>query len=347
MSVTVACPFGTHRVIKPVGALPQGSERLDNRMEIMPNEILIDVETLNIDSASFTQIRQEAGDDEAQIAQIMLDIVDRRGKHHNPVTGSGGMFIGIVKAIGRDLEAKRDLQVGSRIASLVSLTLTPLVIETIEKIHLDTAQVDIKGQAILFESGIYAVLPDDLPQKLALAALDVAGAPAQTAKLVKPGDTVLIVGAGGKSGSLCLHEAKKRAGVSGKIIAMDYGDGAVQRIQKLDLADVVLDVDATKPVDCLHAFQKASGDRLADLTINCVNIPQTEMTSILCTRDGGTVYFFSMATSFTSAALGAEGVGKDVNMLIGNGYTKSHAAITLEVLRENPKLRQLFSEIYV
>jgi L-erythro-3,5-diaminohexanoate dehydrogenase len=92
-------------------------------MEIMPNEILIDVETLNIDSASFTQIRQEAGDDEAQIAQIMLDIVDRRGKHHNPVTGSGGMFIGIVKAIGRDLEAKRDLQVGSRIASLVSLTL--------------------------------------------------------------------------------------------------------------------------------------------------------------------------------------------------------------------------------
>jgi L-erythro-3,5-diaminohexanoate dehydrogenase len=180
-----------------------------------------------------------------------------------------------------------------------------------------------------------------------LAALDVAGAPAQTAKLVKPGDTVLIVGAGGKSGSLCLHEAKKRAGVSGKIIAMDYGDGAVQRIQKLDLADVVLDVDATKPVDCLHAFQKASGDRLADLTINCVNIPQTEMTSILCTRDGGTVYFFSMATSFTSAALGAEGVGKDVNMLIGNGYTKSHAAITLEVLRENPKLRQLFSEIYV
>ena len=33
-------------------------------------------------------------------------------------------------------------------------------------------------------------------------------------------------------------------------------------------------------------------------------------------------------------------------MLIGNGYTKNHAEITLEVL-ENPKLRQLFSEIYV
>jgi L-erythro-3,5-diaminohexanoate dehydrogenase len=237
--------------------------------------------------------------------------------------------------------------VGDRIASLVSLTLTPLVIDAIERIHLDTAQVDIKGQAVLFESGIYAVLPNDLPQKLALAALDVAGAPAQTAKLVRPGDTVLVVGAAGKSGSLCLHEAKKRAGVSGRIIAMDYGGAAVKRIKRLDLADVVLDLDATKPVDCLQAFQEASGGILADLTINCVNIPQTEMTSILCTRDGGTVYFFSMATSFTAAALGAEGVGKDVNMLIGNGYTKSHAAITLQVLRENPKLRQLFAEIYV
>lgn len=113
------------------------------------------------------------------------------------------MFIGTVKEIGKDLQERTDLQIGDRIASLVSLTLTPLVIDKVKAIDLETAQVDIDGQAILFESGIYAVLPEDLPQKLALAALDVAGAPAQTAKLVKPGDTVLIVGAGGKSGCLC------------------------------------------------------------------------------------------------------------------------------------------------
>ncbi|HHY15009.1 MAG TPA: L-erythro-3,5-diaminohexanoate dehydrogenase [Firmicutes bacterium] len=340
------CPYGIHRVIEPEGALPQGALKLDNRMEIRANELLIDVETLNIDSASFTQIRQEANDDPKRIAEIMLNIVQERGKHHNPVTGSGGMFIGTVRSIGTHLQKRRDLKVGDRIASLVSLTLTPLVIEEVKTIHLETAQVDIKGQAILFESGIYAVLPGDLPEKLALAALDVAGAPAQTAKLVKPGDTVLIVGAGGKSGSLCLHEAKKRAGVSGRIIAMDYGETAVERVRQLGLADVVLNVDATRPVACLTALQEA-GETLADVTINCVNISQTEMASILCTRDGGLVYFFSMATSFTAAALGAEGVGKDVTMLIGNGYTHSHAAITLEVLRENAKLRQLFAEIYV
>lgn len=343
--MALPCPFGTHRVLEPAGSLPQGAWRLDNRMEIQANEILIDVETLNIDAASFTQIREEAGDDPERIAAIMMGIVKRRGKHHNPVTGSGGMFLGTVRSIGADLREKIDLSIGASLASLVSLTLTPLVIERIEKIDLKTGQVDIKGQAVLFESGSYAVLPADLPKKLALAVLDVAGAPAQTAKLVKPGQTVLVVGAGGKSGSLCLHEARKRTGISGRVIALDYGAAALERIRGLDLADLILNADATKPLSCWEALQKAAGE-LADITINCVNIPGTEMASILCTAQEGLIYFFSMATSFSAAALGAEGVGKDVTMVIGNGYTKNHALIALQVLRENPKLRRLFSQIY-
>lgn len=71
---------------------------------------------------------------------------------------------------------------------------------------------------------------------------------------------------------------------------MDNGEAAVSRIKGLGLADVVINVDATKPIDCLQALQQEIG-ALADLTINCVNIPKTEMASILCTRDGGTVYF--------------------------------------------------------
>ncbi|NLA46250.1 MAG: L-erythro-3,5-diaminohexanoate dehydrogenase, partial [Firmicutes bacterium] len=89
-----------------------------------------------------------------------------------------------------------------------------------------------------------------------------------------------------------------------------------------------------------------TGGEMADVTINCVNIPHTELASILATRDGGTVYFFSMATSFTAAALGAEGVGKDITMIVGNGYTKGHAEISLNVMRESPVLRRIFEELY-
>ena len=86
--------------------------------------------------------------------------------------------------------------------------------------------------------------------------------------------------------------------------------------------------------------------KLCDIVINCVNIENTEMGSILACKEGGTVYFFSMATSFTKAALGAEGVGKDVNMIVGNGYTQGHADITLQILRDSEPLRKLFTEMY-
>ena len=340
------CKFGTHRVIEPLGILPQPAQKISNDMEIYDNEILIDVQTLNIDSASFTQIKQEAGGDEAKIKEIMMNIVETQGKHKNPVTGSGGMLIGTVAQIGDALNGKTDLKVGDKIATLVSLSLTPLVIEEILDIRINIDQVDIKGKAILFESGLYAKIPSDIPENLALSVLDVAGAPAQTAKLVKPGDTVLVIGGAGKSGMLCLYEAKKRAGVTGKVFCLQHNDHAKNRVMGAGLADEFIVADATDAVEVLRKIEALTDGKMCDLVINCVNVPNTEMSSILATKDDGMVYFFSMATSFTKAALGAEGVGKDVTMIVGNGYTKGHAEITLQIMRESAVLRKIYEELY-
>lgn len=114
----------------------------------------------------------------------------------------------------------------------------------------------------------------------------------------------------------------------------------------LGFCDYVFSADATQPLPILEKMEQLTNGKLADITINNVNIPDTEMTSILCTKDDGLVYFFSMATSFTKAALGAEGVASDVTMIVGNGYTRGHAEITLELLRESEKLRKIFEELY-
>lgn len=340
------CPYGTHRVIDPKGVLPQPAMKIDNDMEIYDNEILIDVKTLNIDSASFTQISEEANGDIEDIKRIMKSIVEDKGKHQNPVTGSGGMLIGTVEKIGPGLEGKTDLKVGDKIATLVSLSLTPLRIDEITEVRKDLDQVDIKGKAILFESGIYAIIPEDIPENLVLSVLDVAGAPAQTAKLVKPGDTVVLMGGTGKAGMLCLYEAKKRAGVTGKVITIDINDKALKRLKDANLADVIINANAQNAVEVMEKVGAATDGKMADVVINIVNVPNTEMSSILITKDEGTVYFFSMATSFTKAALGAEGVGKDVTMVVGNGYTKGHAEITLDIMRESKELREIFEELY-
>ncbi len=340
------CSLGTHRVLEPKGVLPQPATKINNDMEIHDNEIRINVETLNVDSASFTQIKEQAGGDVEKIKEIMKGIVKERGKHQNPVTGSGGMLIGTVEKIGSALQGKIDLKVGDKIATLVSLSLTPLVIDEIHEVRIDIDQVDITGKAILFESGIYAVLPEDLPQNLALSVLDVAGAPAQTAKLVQPGDTVVVIGGAGKSGMLCLYEAKKRAGVTGKVICLSHSEKSLQRPKNLDLADEYLAVDATDALAVRDKIAESTNGEMADVVINCVNVNNTEMASILAAKTDGLVYFFSMATNFTKAALGAEGVGRDTTMIIGNGYTKGHAEISMQILRESPELKKAYKELY-
>ncbi len=349
------CPYGTHRVISPKGVLPQPADVIDNNMEIYDNEVLIDVKTLNVDSASFTEIVRRSCDgkkpaditdpaDIEKIKECMLGIVAKAGKHKNPWTGSGGMLIGTVAEVGPAYVG--DLKPGDKIATLVSLSLTPLVIDEIIAMRPAIDQVDIKGKAILFQSGIYAKLPEDMEEGLALSALDVAGAPAQAAKLVQSGQKVLVIGGGGKSGLLCLYEAKKRAGVTGLVACAAGSAKSEQRAKDLNLADVYFHMDATDAVGMYNKAMELTNGELFDVVINCVSIENTEMASVLACKDEGTVYFFSMATSFTKAALGAEGVGKDVNMIIGNGYTKGHAEITLQCLREHEGLKKLFREMY-
>ncbi len=344
--MATACRYGTHRVISPKGTLPQPAQKLDNTMTIFDNEVLIDVSTLNIDSASFTQIKKTCGSDAEKMKEMILSIVEERGKMQNPVTGSGGMLIGTVKEIGPDFP-KNKLKVGDKIATLVSLSLTPLKIKSIKKLTPSSDQVDVDAQAILFESGLFAILPDDIPEKLALAALDVAGAPAQVDRLVTEGDIVCIIGGGGKSGILCCYQAMQNAGPSGKVIVVEYSEVNAKRIIDMHLATDVIVADATNVMDVYAKVMAITGGRGCDVTVNNVNVPSTEMTSILITKGQGCVYFFSMATSFTKAALGAEGVGKDINLIVGNGYAKGHANLTLNIIRESKPIRELFEKLYV
>ncbi|MBE9546011.1 MAG: L-erythro-3,5-diaminohexanoate dehydrogenase, partial [Proteobacteria bacterium] len=311
------------------------------------NEILCDVFTLNIDAASFVDIKNRAGGDPQTVSKIMLDIVDRFGKHKNPHTGSGGMFIGKVAKIGDALKGRIDLTEGDEIASLVSLSLTPLRIDEIINVYMDRDQVNIKGQALLFESGVWVKLPDDMPQTLALAVLDVAGAPAQVDRIVSPGDTVAIIGARGKSGLLCCYQAKKKAGPKGRVIAIVHREEGKADVANAPFVDEVIVGKADRAVDLLQKVEEATGGNLCDVVISCVSTDNCEMGAILIARDRGSVYFFSMATSFTKAALGAEGVGKDVEMIIGNGYCMGHAELTLNIMRQSRYLRALYTNRYV
>jgi len=345
-------PLGLHRVIEPAGVLPQAAWRLDPDAAIWPDEVLVAVERLNLDAASFRQLHEAHGGDPAAIKAAVLAIVADRGKMQNPVTGSGGMLTGVVREVGP--ESPLGLRPGDRIATLVSLSLTPLVItDGLAAWDGASEQVPCQGQAILFGRSIAAVLPDDLPVPLSLAVMDVCGAPAMTHRVVSQaaerlpgkGPVVAILGAAGKSGSLSAAAAR-RAGASRIIGVVPHGaEAAVLRAAKsadgsAGLADEVVIADARDPVGVADAVRGAGGP--ADVTVVCVDVPGCEGGAILATAQGGTVIFFSMATSFAAAALGAEGVAADVTMLVGNGYTPGHAQLALDLIRSEPGVRGIF-----
>lgn len=340
-------PFGAHRVLEPQGVFPQAAFKLNNDFtELFSNEILIKVERLNIDSASFTQLKNQALGDVNIIKKQILDIVKQRGKMHNPVTNSGGMLLGEVIKIGEELKNKFPIQLGSKVATLVSLTLTPLFLENIGKVHTDKAQVEVEGKAVIFESGNLACIPADFSEILVLAILDVAGAPIQVGRLIKPGDTVVVIGGGGKSGLLSIAEARRKIGPNGKILALCGSPVSAKRVERLGYADFIWTQDATNALATYEKVKELTKGNMADVVINVVNVPFTEMSSIVSARDGGIIYFFSMATSFTAAALGAEGISKDVNMVIGNGYGYNHSEYALDLVRKEPVLRKILSEMF-
>ena len=332
-------PVGLHRVLEPAGVLPQAALRLDTDPDLRHDEVRVRVERLNLDAASFRQLEDKHGGDGDAVRAEVLEIIRSRGKMHNPVTGSGGMLVGTVEDVGEG--SPLGLAPGMRIATLVSLTLTPLVIEDgLADWDGTSEQVPTDGYAILFGRSIAARLPEDLPVPLALAVMDVCGAPALVARHVasRAEPVVVVIGGAGKSGSLCLAAARQ-AGARRTVAVVPHRTEA-DLLEPTGLADAVVICDARDPVALRDAVTAAGGP--ADVTVVCVDVPGCEGGAILSTTEAGTVIFFSMATSFSAAALGAEGLAADVTMIVGNGYVPGHADLALDLVRTVPAVRSLF-----
>ena len=340
-------PVGLHRVLAPAGVLPQAADRLDVRRELWPDEVRVRVERLNLDAASFRQLERTHAATATRSAQAVLDIVASRGKMQNPETGSGGMLVGTVEEVGPD--SPLGLAVGDRVATLVSLTLTPLVIEDgLARWDGTSEQVPCDGYADPVRPLHRRGAARRPAGRAGAAVMDVCGAPALTARVVagtstrRPGGSWSPSIGGGRAspGSLSLAAAEAAgAGAHASASCPHERRGRPARPRRRSPTWSRSPTPATR-WRCPTAVDAAGGP--ADVTVVCVDVPGCEGGAILATADGGTVIFFSMATSFSAAALGAEGLAADVTMLVGNGYVPGHADYALALLRGHAGVRGLF-----
>nr|WP_170283224.1 hypothetical protein [Microbacterium ulmi] len=330
------------RVLVPDGVLPQAAHRLDARSAIRAGEVAIAVDYLNLDSASMRDLLAHNGDDPERVKAEVRAIVAERGKMTNPRTGSGGMLVGTIIGAGPGGE-RTDLAVGDRVATLISLTATPLALDDgLDAWDGRSEIVPARGFAIVPSARTLCRLPEDVPIQTALSILDVCGAPAHVARLAERPmiagrvQRMLLLG-GGKSAVLA-SAAARRLGI-GTICAVP-SEAEAERLRALDLFDDVVVADATRPGTVRRAVLDA-GD-LPDLTLVCVNAPGCEHAALVSTRSGGAVVYFSMATSFTAVALGAEALCLDVDLYVGTGYVPGHAELALDLFRRDHRVRAFF-----
>lgn len=330
--------LGAGRVVAPPRALPQPAERLDAAPPVRPREFELAVERLCLDSTSFRNIRERAGADPAAMGERIAAIVAERGKMHNPETDSGGVLLGTVTAVGDDFTDPP--AIGERIVNLASLTLTPLRLDAVTAVDPHNAHVLVEGTAYVPQRAPWGPLPGDIPTTTAIELYDVYGAGSHTRDLAPQRGTVVVLGAG-HGGKLALAAARD-AMDGGTVVAVDVDAAAIDKVSSLGLCDVGVVADLRDPLGALEAVE-AAGVGPADLTVVVVSATGCEATAILLTAQGGTMLFYSMATSFQTAALTADGQSADVKMMIGNGYAPDAGSYALDLYRRTPALREAYA----
>lgn len=305
--------YGFHRVISPKGVVPQAADCVDNTpKQLHPSEKLVQVKLLNLDSTSTRQIAESG----AKITDRVWEIVQQRGKMHNPVTNSGGVLLAEYN--------------GQAIVPWTSLSAIPLHLDSIGAVH--GQQIDVVGTAVLFESYYYTPVPEGMDWRLAATALDIASLAVQVKRvaLERKLQRALVIGCG-NAGVAAMASLKKYA-PHVEIYGVDVSDANFDRIKKFGFSSNLATLDAVNAEAVVNFVSDC------DLVVNCVNVPNTEAASVLATRDHGLVLFFSMATQFDQASLATDATGKDVVMQVASGIAMGEDEEILQLMKDYPEL---------
>jgi L-erythro-3,5-diaminohexanoate dehydrogenase len=330
-----AARLGVHRSLEPPGALPHIARRLDAVLPANEYEVELAAEMLAIDATSFADIRRRCGADAEAMAALIAGIVAEHGKLQNPVTGSGGVVLGRVTAVG-DAHPAADLALGDLVVPLASLIAVPLELHAVGPVDPGSSMVPVRGRAVVTGEMLCGRVAPDLGAEVSLRAFDVYPAASYADELASPGDHVLVLGAG-HAGLLAIAAARAAVGPTGAVTAVDIDAAALERARAVDPRVATVQADVTDALSIARAIEAA-----ADLALLCTSVPGAEGAALVATASRGTIVFFSTATRFAAAALGADAVGSQATLVIPNGLTDDRGQLALELLRANPSLRLAF-----
>lgn len=329
--------FGLSRVIEPKNSVPVTAWKLDNGRGIGPEECRVALKLIHVERDSFQQICNESGFDETKIIARILDVINRRGKLHNPFTNTAGQFFGTIEEMGREYEKQSPYRVGDDIYCLTTMTALPVHIEKIHKIDYNFCELTVTGYGIIFLDSPLTAFPSDIPLEYTMVAFDEAANFYTIYNNCKEGCRYLIIGRDLLS-SLTYVTAIKRA--TGQdcyitVILNEDGIGTLTREQAEEelkhWVDSFYILDVTQSIRSSELVLDRETD-LYDMTINCENLLGSEVLSVILTKRKGRLYFTSLRNSYTQSNLIAESMNKELETHVLCQFVEDVERFTVELL---------------
>ena len=341
--------FGYSRVIESKGTAPVTAWRLDNSKEVAPNECRIAVDIIHIEGDSFQQFCSECGFDDRLIKAKIFDILNKRGKLHNPYTKTGGICCGTIEEMGEEYKEFSDFKEGDYILCQGTLTGLPMHIDKIHEINYDYGQIKVTGYVIAFMQTIFYEMPKALKKPYYLEAFDDAGSIYNIYKHAKESSNILIIARDLISAQFfagTVRRAKKSAKVTVVLDKSALGrlteDQAVNALK--DTCNDVHIIDISRPVE---AFQDIfQNNELFDFTINCEDMRGSEVLCVLATQEGGNVYFATAKSCYVSAVHVAESMCKVLATHSFDQYDEDKHEFTTLLLKDMAEELKRIDDLY-
>ncbi len=329
--------YGINRVLEPQFVLPTSAWKLDNARRIQPYEMRISLRKVHIEGTSFKQICLEANDNDEKIKQKIMDIVIRRGKLHNPVTDTGGLFYGVVDEVGKEYQGLSRFKPGDEVICNASLASIPMYIDHVISVDRAYCQVDVEGYAIIHPQIPLVPRPDEGPINLLLYLLNESGTLLKISRIAVGKRKFLVVGNNQLTNMIYGHAIRKVAREDAEIVCLlDHKtETLLQGISMERLMEQVFTevryVDILKPLECLEEIHAKTP---FDLSVNCADIPGAETINILATRTGGTVVFANLINNYNIALYITESISKELEILCADGYVERYDRFYVEMAKD-------------
>ena len=328
--------YGLERSLTPKQTFTPSAWELDNSREIRPNEVRISLDRVHVEGTSFRQICQEAGNDEERIKEKITDIVIRRGKLHNPVTDTGGLFCGVIDEIGPEYRNSKGLKPGDEVICNSSLAGIPMYIDNITSIDKSYPQFDAEGYAIALPEMPIIKRPQDLPIDLLLFTFNESGTIYTVSKDARDKKRFAVVANNVMMALIYGYTIRNSAGPDAEIYCIldrntpvSLKGPGIEEIKSRIFTDISY-VNMMRPAETLKQYRETP---LMDMVVNCADIPGAETLSVMATKSGGTVIFANFISNYNIALYVTEATSKDLNIKCADGYLEKYDEFDFEIVR--------------